>query len=129
MAKTKINIAALQGALDAARDTRQLSWRQLAKDIGVSPSLLSRLNNGYRPDADGFATLVRWLGLPAETFFVDEGGPDQADGTSRPEQPDLMTQMAPLLRAQQELDRDDIAALEDVMSATLRLVRARRGQQ
>lgn len=128
MARTKININALQGALDAARDSRGMSWRQLAKEIGVSPSLLSRLNNGYRPDADGFATLVSWLALPAETFFVDEDEDD--DGTAdRQNQPDLMAQMAPLLRAQKELNADDVAALEDVMSATLRLVRARREQQ
>lgn len=128
MARTKININALQGALDAARDSRGMSWRQLAKEIGVSPSLLSRLNNGYRPDADGFATLVSWLGLPAETFFVDEDKDD--DGTAdRQNQPDLMAQMAPLLRAQKELNADDVAALEDVMSATLRLVKARRERQ
>ena len=50
MAKTTINAAALHSALDAARQERQLSWRALAGEIGVSPSLLSRLGNGLKPD-------------------------------------------------------------------------------
>ena len=37
----------------------------------MSPSLLSRLGNDLRPDADGFATLVRWLNMPAEQFMID----------------------------------------------------------
>ncbi len=36
------------------------------------PALLSRLRNGYKPDAEGVMTLVRWLGMEAERFLVDE---------------------------------------------------------
>ena len=64
MAKTTINTAALHSALDAARQERQISWRALAGEIGVSPSLLSRLGNGLKPDTDGFATIVAWLTIP-----------------------------------------------------------------
>src|SRR5262249_20258894 len=100
---------------------RGLSWRQLAKDIGVSPSLLSRLGNEMRPDADGFATLVRWLNMPAEEFMVDRD-------TDRPTQhePDLVTQLAPLLRARKDLNAQDIAYLEDVIRATVRHARESR---
>lgn len=73
MAKTTINTAALHSALDAARQERQISWRALAGEIGVSPSLLSRLGNGLKPDTDGFATIIAWLRLPAEDFFEHEG--------------------------------------------------------
>ena len=97
MTRTKIDVRGLYAALDAERESRGLSWRQLAKEIGVSPSLLSRLGNDMRPDADGFATLVRWLNMPAEEFMVDSD-------TNRPRQqePDLVTQLAPLLRARQD---------------------------
>ena len=43
MTKTKIDVHGLYAALDAERTARDWSWRQLAKEIGVSPSLLSRL--------------------------------------------------------------------------------------
>jgi transcriptional regulator with XRE-family HTH domain len=121
MTRTKIDVRGLHAALDAERTARGLSWRQLAKEIGVSPSLLSRLSNDQRPDADGFATLVRWLNMPAEEFMIDVEG----DRGPQPE-PDLLTQLAPLLRARQDLDKCDIAYLEEVIRATVRHVQATR---
>jgi transcriptional regulator with XRE-family HTH domain len=118
MATTKINVAALYGALNAARESRDLSWRQVAKEIGVSPSLLSRMANGYRPDADGFATLVKWLGMSAEHFMMSEG-----DEVTEPE---WTAQLAPLLRANKDLDADDVKYIEEVIQATLRRARAAR---
>lgn len=121
MTRTKIDVRGLYAALDAERTARGLSWRQLAKEIGVSPSLLSRLSNDQRPDADGFATLVRWLNMPAEEFMVD------VEGDRGPQsEPDLVTQLAPLLRARQDLDKRDIAYLEEVIRATVRHVQAAR---
>ena len=121
MTRTKIDVQGLYAALDAERTARGLSWRQLAKEIGVSPSLLSRLGNDQRPDANGFATLVRWLNMPAEEFMVDVEG-DR--GTQS--EPDLLTQLAPLLRARHDLDKRDIAYLEEVIRATVRHVQAAR---
>src|ERR1700761_1970030 len=100
MTRTRIDVQGLYAALDAERTTRGLSWRQLAKEIGVSPSLLSRLGNDLRPDADGFATLVRWLNMPAEQFMIDTG-----ERPVNQAEPDLVTQLAPLLRARQDLDK------------------------
>jgi transcriptional regulator with XRE-family HTH domain len=121
MSKTKIDVNGLFGALDAAREAQQLSWRQLAKEIGVSPSLLSRLGNGYRPDADGFVTLVRWLGMPAEQFMV-------GDQPREPE-PELLTQLAPLLRARQDLTPADVTHLEEVIQAAVRRAKAARQEE
>ncbi|MER6591386.1 helix-turn-helix domain-containing protein [Micromonospora purpureochromogenes] len=61
MAQTRINVPALYAALDAARKSKNLSWRQLAAEVGCSPSTMTRLANGYRPDADAFMTLTQWL--------------------------------------------------------------------
>lgn len=121
MTKTRIDVQGLYAALDAERSSRDWSWRQLAKEIGVSPSLLSRLGNELRPDADGFATLVRWLNMPAEQFMVDA----DVQREVRTE-PDLVTQLAPLLRARQDLDKRDVAYIEEVIRATLRHVQAAR---
>jgi len=118
MTKTKVDVDALYGALDAARTARSLSWRQAAREIGVSPSLLSRLANGLRPDADGFVTLTRWLGMPADTFVA-------ADDRVTPD-PEPAAQVVPLLRAQSELSPEDLRYLEDVIQATLRRARATR---
>lgn len=122
MAKTKIDAAGLQAALDQARIARGLSWRQLATECGVTPSLLSRLRNGYKPDAEGFMTLVRWLRMPAETFLVEPG--------ELAEQPELAAELAPLLRARADLDEADVVMLQEVIRATLRRAEAqRRGRE
>ena len=120
MAKTTINTAALYAALDAARQERQLSWRALAGEIGVSPSLLSRLGNGLKPDTDGFATIIAWLRLPAEDFFA-HGGQRDANDTR---EPDLMAQLAPLLRARKDLTETDVKYLQQVIGATVERARA-----
>lgn len=120
MAKTTINTAALYSALDAARQERQLSWRALAGQIGVSPSLLSRLSNGLKPDTDGFATIIAWLRLPAEDFF-DHG---RQQSTDDDREPDLMAQLTPLLRARKDLSETDIKYLQQVIGATIEHARA-----
>jgi transcriptional regulator with XRE-family HTH domain len=120
MAKTTINTALLHSALDAARQQRKLSWRGLAAEIGVSPSLLSRLGNGLKPDTDGFATIVAWLKLPAEQFFEREG----AESADEPREPDLMAQLAPLLRARKDLSETDIRYLQQIIGATVERARA-----
>lgn len=115
MTRTRIDVGGLYAALDAERIARGLSWRQMAKEIGVSPSLLSRLGNDLRPDADGFATLVSWLNMPAEQFMIE------ADGArSNQTEPDLVTQLAPLLRARKDLGQRDVNYLEDVIRAAVR---------
>ncbi len=120
MAKTTINPALLYSALDAARQERQLSWRTLAGEVGVSPSLLSRLGNGLKPDTDGFATIVGWLKLPAEQFFETGESKDKSDDR----EPDLMAQLAPLLRARKDLSETDIKYLQQVIGATVERARA-----
>ena len=122
MPKARINVGALYAALDAEREARDLSWRQLAHDVGVSPSTLSRMGQGSGPAADAFAALVDWLGVPAEEF-IDRGG----DSTSR-EVPDLVAQVAPLLRARKDLTEADVEYLEQLIGAAVRRFRADRDQ-
>lgn len=114
MNRTTIDVEGLFAALNAAREARGQSWRTLAKEIGVSPSLMSRLGNGLKPDADSFATLVQWLNLPAEKFFVDPKLHSDRD------QPELMAQLAPLLRARHDLSKADVDYLEEIIAATVR---------
>lgn len=121
MAKTTVNTVSLYAALDAARQGRRLSWRALAGEIGVSPSLLSRLGNGFKPDTDGFATIVAWLRLPAERFFENDDEGVDIDAS----QPDLMAELAPLLRARKDLSETDIKYLQEVIRATIEHARAK----
>ena len=59
---------ALYAALDNQRQARAMSWRQVASEIGVSASTLTRTRQGGRMEVDGMLAMVRWLGRSAESF-------------------------------------------------------------
>jgi transcriptional regulator with XRE-family HTH domain len=118
LARATIDVSKLYAALDAKRKARVVSWRQLAADIGVSPSLFSRLGNGLRPDVDAFVTLVRWLGMSADDFMTDDGNAEQAR-----DQPELNVEVAALLRARHDLTENDRELLQDVFQSALKHIR------
>jgi transcriptional regulator with XRE-family HTH domain len=117
---SRINVRALYAALDAQRAGAGLSWRQLAKERGLSPSTFTRLANGHRPDVDAFVALVRWLGQPAEHFMARE------PHDSLEAEPTLIAQLAPLLRARKDLDEDEAAHLQGLFEAAIEKYRAER---
>jgi transcriptional regulator with XRE-family HTH domain len=120
MPRTQINVPGLYAALDAVREHLGLSWRRLAREVGVSPSTFSRLANQQKPDVDAFVAMVRWLKVPAERFMVDE------DDAPPREEPELMAELAPLLRARKDLNAEDKIYLEELISAAMRRFTAER---
>ncbi|WP_326837808.1 helix-turn-helix transcriptional regulator [Amycolatopsis rhabdoformis] len=119
----RIDTRRLYNALDGQRQARNQSWRQVATEAGVSPSLLSRMRNEHRPDLDGFVALVQWLGLPAESFMVEQG---QEEVTPEPE---FEAQFAPLLRARSDFNEAEQEYLMDIVSATMKKIRADRRER
>ena len=116
MARTRVNVPALYAALDASREGRGISWRQLAKEIEVSPSTLSRLANDLKPDVNAFAAMLQWLGMDASAFMVEH---DDSQAESRTE-PDLLAELAPLLRARKDLDGEDVRHLEELIGSAVK---------
>lgn len=78
MAEHRLDVMSLHFALDAVRSHRGLSWRAVAAEVGCSPSTLSRLQDGCRPDADTLLSLLTWLRMPADAFIAP-ATPDDAD--------------------------------------------------
>jgi transcriptional regulator with XRE-family HTH domain len=71
VSRQKLDVPALYAALDLIRAHNELSWRDVAKATGISPSTFSRMADGHRPDADALCTLVAWLRVPLDRFTVD----------------------------------------------------------
>jgi len=71
---------ALYDALDTQRKSRDLSWREVAAEIGVSAATISRTKRGGRMEVDGMLAMVSWLGHPVERF-VRELGTDARNRT------------------------------------------------
>jgi transcriptional regulator with XRE-family HTH domain len=57
-------------ALDATRQARSLTWKQVSEKSKVHASTLSRMSSGRRPDADSLALLAAWSGLNPADFIV-----------------------------------------------------------
>src|SRR5262245_10205683 len=63
-------------ALDDQRDSKGLTWKQVAGESGVSASTLTRMAQGRRPDIDSLAALAKWSGLSTDEFIVDDNKAD-----------------------------------------------------
>ena len=62
-------------AVNAKREARAASWRQVAREIGVGKSTLARMAQNKRPDADGLAALSFWAEInPADFVTAEQPG-------------------------------------------------------
>lgn len=128
MANAHVDVNVLHGALDAARVREKVSWRELARIIGVSASTMSRLAQGQNPDVNAFAKMVRWLRIPADDFIVDGERRAEDDRQAGPQSspPALVAELSPLLRARPDLKKEDIELIESLIESAVRRFDAER---
>ncbi len=55
--------------LDAERQARRLTWRQVAAECGISASTLSSMSQNRLLDVNGMAGLGVWSGLEVDRFL------------------------------------------------------------
>jgi hypothetical protein len=66
---------ALHSALNDQRQSRGMTWKQVAQEIGgFTPGMLTNLAKGGRIGFPGVMRIVRWLGQPAAAFTRIAGG-------------------------------------------------------
>jgi transcriptional regulator with XRE-family HTH domain len=118
MPETTVDVDALYAALDAKRQKEALSWRELAGNLRISPSTLTRMAQGRRPDVDAFATLLRWLGMSADAFM--------RSSTRKKEEVNAVAMISSYLRADRNIDAKDAEALEDILKAAYRHMKKKR---
>jgi transcriptional regulator with XRE-family HTH domain len=89
--------------------------RDVAAEMGnVSPSTLSRVENGNKPDMDTFLLLCDWLDVPPAKFFYSTMNRDQID------QLPASDSIAFLLRADRNLDPATANVLATLVKAAYR---------
>ena len=114
MAQKLIDVDAVIAALDSERRAKNLSWRQVAKAAGVSPSTLTRMQQGKSPDVNTFTALSQWLNIPAEKFYTEKSHPAHATN-------DPMAVVSTLLRGQKKMNPKALAALQELVNAAFKL--------
>lgn len=102
-------------ALDATRQARSMTWKQVAAASGVSASTLTRMSQGKRPDVDSLAALAAWSGLGADRFV-------RATDAGRPNTEPLAL-IAAQLRSDSRLTAEAATALEEMIKATYERLR------
>lgn len=63
MTAYQLDVPELYAHLDNMRRQGGLTWRGVAEIVGISPSTMTRLKDGKRPDADALVSLIAWLDL------------------------------------------------------------------
>lgn len=78
-----LDVIALAKAIALVADYRKISMKKVGAETGLSPSTLTRLAQGQKPDADGLITLLAWLNADAASFAVRrEAGEEVSNGTT-----------------------------------------------
>lgn len=109
MSKSEFRGGAFYQALDNARASRQLNWKQVAEQSGVSASTLTRMAQGKRPDVDSLTALIRWAGLSADTFVRE---PSEMAYEAEP-----LSQITAVLQSDPSLPDDGRDAMIDMITA------------
>lgn len=99
---------AFYAALNAARLSRQKTWKDVAAETGVNASTLTRMGQGAKPDVNGLAALLSWSNLKAEAFIRGT--------TKRRAEP--IAEITALLRADPNLSKPNAKLIEDIVVST-----------
>jgi transcriptional regulator with XRE-family HTH domain len=100
-------------ALDLQRAARRLTWKQVAAQAGISPSTLTRMKQGKRPDVDSMAALAAWAGLDVDDYVSSS---DRGEAASLP-------RISALLRADPHLSPESATAIEELLRMTYERLR------
>ena len=71
----RFDASALFAALDEQRIARDMTWDQVAREIGVSTATIKRTRFGGRMEVDGMLAMVGWLNVAVERFVSDSRTP------------------------------------------------------
>ncbi len=98
------NFEAFYKTLKSTVAARNVSWKVVSEQTGVSQSTLSRMSKGRQPDAASFTALSAWLGINPVEF-------SQAPKKN----PEPVAMMSRLLHSDPNLDADSADALEAII--------------
>jgi len=108
-----IDVSALYGALDSKRRMEDLSWRALARELELSPSIFTRLAQGSEPEKDSYFLMTEWLGVSSDDFVEREG---QSEERRR----DTVGEIATFLHSDKKLKPETAEAITRIVEAAYR---------
>jgi len=70
-----LDVPKLALVVDAVRHHEGMSQRELARKLGISPNVITRLNQGHRPDTDALTSICMWLKDDLRHYAEERGTP------------------------------------------------------
>ena len=116
MPTSEFRLGAFVSDLNSVRLARDLTWKDVAQESGVSASTLTRLSQGRRPDVDSLSALIRWSGLAADDYMPRSSTAETAEP---------LAQITSALYSDQFLTEGDREAMIDIIRATYTRFRER----
>lgn len=110
--RLNFDFAAFYKALSATVVARDISWKAVSDQTGVSQSTLSRMSKGRQPDAASLTALSAWSGINPVDFM-----------SAPKNDPEAVATMSRLLRADPNLDDDAADALEAIITTAYERLR------
>ena len=107
----KFDGGAFFAALDAERQARHRTWKQVAEECGISASTLSRMSQGKHPDVNGLAALSAWSGLDVDRFVRS---------AAAKEEPEPLAVISSCLHSDPRLNKEAAVALDQMVKAAYR---------
>jgi transcriptional regulator with XRE-family HTH domain len=104
---------AFYAALNATRLSKQMTWKEVAEEAGITASTLSRMSQGAKPDVNGLAALLTWSRLKAEMFIR---GTDATEA-------EPLAKITALLRADPKLSPQNAQLIEGIVINTYNKLR------
>lgn len=108
---------AFYDALATTVKTRQQTWKQVSKETGVSPSTLTRMAQGRRPDAGSLAALSAWAGINPADFVGMHNKPKTSES---------LVAISALLRADSNLRPDAAKSLQAIIETAYETLKKER---
>lgn len=104
----RFNVVAFYAALDAVREARGLTWKNVAHESGLNASTLTRIGKGKKPDVDGLSALLVWSNLKAEMFIAHSGG----------QKIEPLAEITRIIRMDETLSFNSARIVEDIFKST-----------
>ncbi len=113
---TKRLLNSLGAMVRAKRDRKTL--REAAKEVGIGPATLMRVENGRVPDVTTFGKICKWLEVDPGSF-LDFRRPDSSSGAAESDDMVQPIQISAHLRVDQTPKPETIEALSKMILIAL----------
>ena len=107
--KDNFDIASFYKALDIKRHKMGISWKKISDLTEVSPSTLTRMGQGKKPDVDGLVSLAGWANLDLSSFYMPH--------INRTNSRESLSEIRALLKADIKLQKPDVEMLDVLITA------------